>query len=329
MNIARRALKKNKGDIGEKATSTEYKRLLARIKHIYKKASSDMDDKLKDFVEKHEKKVIAKLEELKAEKITKEEYQSWMKGQVFQLKQWETKRNQLAETMMNADKTAMAMVNNSAFAVFAENANWQAYMLEAGAGVNMNFAVYNADAVAKMVKKKPQVLPKWKIKEKKTYVWNAKKVNAAVTQGILQGKPLKAITNDLTVMLSARNKNLMKTFARTAMTCAQNAGREETLLRAKHKGIGVKKQWVATFDNHTRDTHAEIDGETKEPGEETRFSNGCRYPGDPTGDPSEVYNCRCAIVGVLIDYPPVYDRYDNIGGKPVKAMTYAEWKEAK
>ncbi len=34
-----------------------------------------------------------------------------------------------------------------------------------------------------------------------------------------------------------------------------------------------------------------------------RFSNGCMYPGDPDGKPSEVYNCRCTMIAVMDDAP--------------------------
>jgi uncharacterized protein with gpF-like domain len=54
------------------------------------------------------------------------------------------------------------------------------------------------------------------------------------------------------------------------------------------------KVWVATADDRTRESHAELDGEevlVDEP-----FSNGLMCPADPTGEPEEVYNCRCTIL---------------------------------
>jgi hypothetical protein len=41
-----------------------------------------------------------------------------------------------------------------------------------------------------------------------------------------------------------------------------------------------------------RDSHAAIDGEQRDL--EELFSNGCMQPLDPSADPAEICNCRCA-----------------------------------
>ena len=56
----------------------------------------------------------------------------------------------------------------------------------------------------------------------------------------------------------------------------------------------IVKQWDATLDKRTRDSHAQVDGEIRELDE--KFSNGLMYPGDPNGRPEEVINCRCALL---------------------------------
>ena len=62
---------------------------------------------------------------------------------------------------------------------------------------------------------------------------------------------------------------------------------------ASKDGIILDKQWLATKDERTRDSHAHLDGEIRKWNE--RFSNGLRYPQDPQGEVGEVYNCRCAM----------------------------------
>lgn len=52
------------------------------------------------------------------------------------------------------------------------------------------------------------------------------------------------------------------------------------------------KQWDATLDGKTRESHRRVDGEIRELDE--KFSNGLMYPGDPSGGAAEVVNCRCA-----------------------------------
>lgn len=57
------------------------------------------------------------------------------------------------------------------------------------------------------------------------------------------------------------------------------------------KGADVLKQWDATLDGRTRDSHRRVDGEIRELDE--KFSNGLMFPGDPSGSAAEVVNCRC------------------------------------
>ena len=67
----------------------------------------------------------------------------------------------------------------------------------------------------------------------------------------------------------------------------------------KQSGVVEKKEWVAVRDERTRESHAELDGETVKLGE--RYSNGLRFPSDPAGDPEEVINCRCTEIANFDD----------------------------
>lgn len=126
------------------------------------------------------------------------------------------------------------------------------------------------------------------------------------------------------------------------MTGAQNAGRQARMEDAEEEGVKVKKRWIATLDNRTRDTHQELDGQ-EVPVDEPFEVDGMEimYPGDPNADPELVYNCRCTMVEVYegVDrhssrrayYDEDDDEYEE--GKrnsyTVEDMTYSEWKEWK
>lgn len=319
-------------DTGTKYTDKKIKKLDKQLDEIYSEAYKDISKKLKDFTDKYIVKDEIYQEKVAKGEMSQEDYDRWVKGQVFQGKQWKAKKEQIAETMVNTNKIAAMIVNGDAQNVFAANANYMSYDLEHGAGINFGFGIYDGNTVAKLAKDDPKLLPEWKINEPKDYVWNQKKLNNALTQGIIQGEGINKIADRIATNLSMQNKNASRTFARTAMTGAQNAGRDQSLMNAKAKGIKLVKQWMATLDKHTRDTHAAIDGETIKVGDKWHpmtFSNGCRYPGDPNGPAQEVYNCRCTLVGDIEDYPETFQRYDNIDGHPVDQMTYKEWYKAK
>ncbi len=82
-------------------------------------------------------------------------------------------------------------------------------------------------------------------------------------------------------------------IARTETAAAVNGG---TLIGYKQGGV-EKKEWLASLDSHTRDTHAALDGNIIILTE--RFANGLDYPGDPSGPAGEVINCRCTILPVI------------------------------
>ncbi|MBO5788582.1 MAG: hypothetical protein J6R42_01415, partial [Clostridia bacterium] len=82
--------------------------------------------------------------------------------------------------------------------------------------------------------------------------------------------------------------------ARTLVTGTENKGRQDSYARAEADGIILQKEWLATNDGRTRHSHAMLDGAIVD--QDKKFENGLMYPGDPSGRPEEVYNCRCTLV---------------------------------
>ena len=94
--------------------------------------------------------------------------------------------------------------------------------------------------------------------------------------------------------------------------------------RAAARGIGVKKGWLATLDNVTRDSHVNLDGEVQEI--DKPFSNGLMYPGDSKGIPAEVYNCRCRLTHEYDKYKTDWSNPANRNTEKLGNMSYDEWK---
>lgn len=319
-------------DYGSKVTDKAIAKLDKELKLVYQEAEADIQTKLSDFTKKFKPKWEIQKKKLANGEITQEQFDNWYSGQVFQREQWAGKKKEIQQILTNSNKIATQMINGRSIHVFSANYNYESYSIEHGANIDFGFQLYDSSAVTNLIKNNPQVLPKWKINEPKDYVWNGKKVNRQITQGIIQGESLDQISKRLATNLSTQNMNHMKTLARTAMTGAQNAGREQSLKRAQELGLNMVKEWMATLDGRTRDSHRHMDGETIKVGDKWhhyKFSNGLRYPGDPEGPAHEVFNCRCTLVGDLEDYPFEYERYDNIDGKPIKNMSYGEWYKAK
>ncbi len=329
-------------DYGSKIADKAIDQTARKIRKVYREAWDDVRKKMDDFTRKHIKKNAELLKKLEAGEITKTEYDLWMRNQVFTGKQWDNKLDQIAKIMENANKEAMSIVRNGTFYVFAENYNHSAYELEKQIKGVVSFNLYNEKSVERLLKKNPKMLPEWKINERKDYSWNRQKVENAITQGIIQGEGIDAITDRLSDSLISTNENRMNTFARTGMTGAQNAGRQAQMEDAEDEGIKVKKRWVATLDDRTRDTHQRLDGDEVDVKEPFKIDGmEIMYPGDPSAEPELVYNCRCSMIEVYegIKRKSVRRAYYDENDKEyeegkrksyaVEDMTYTEWKKWK
>ena len=317
-------------DYGAEYTDKKIEELEKRITSIYREASHDVEMKMRDFNKRYKAKEAIYAKKLKNGEITQEDFNAWKRGQVFQGKQWQAKKQQLEDTLYNANSVAIKIANGETNGVFAANANYMSYSLEHGVGVNFGFGLYDESTVANLLKNEPDLLPKPRIKKPKDEAWNSKKITRQITQGIIQGESLDDIATRLADTTSSQNRDAMLTHARTAMTGAQNAGRQYQLGKAQDLGIKLKKEWMATLDQHTRINHILLDGQKVNTDDDFEVDGlKIRYPGDPQAVPAMTYNCRCTMVGDIEDYPATYDRYDNIDGKPIKNMTYTEWEAAK
>lgn len=274
--------------------------LAKRIRQTYLQAAKEVQQKLKAFKEAHEKRAQEMLKKVADGKITEKQYKDWLQGQVFIGKRWEEKLKDITQVYVDADKKAKELVGGTTKNVFVKFANSTAKELHRGTHGAVSFDLYDRKTVERLLKKDPQMLPEWKINEKKDYTWNYKRVKNAVAQGIIQGESVGKIGTRLAAELSASNANKMNMFARTAITGAENAGRIDRLHEAQEMGISVKKKWLSAHDARVRDAHAELDGVEQDVDKPFRLQDGREidYPGDPTADPDLVYNCRCTLVYV-------------------------------
>lgn len=119
------------------------------------------------------------------------------------------------------------------------------------------------------------------------------KITAEVSRGISTGKTFKQVAKQLELQ-SRIGFNRAVRIARTEGHRIQTTATMDAMKGAKDRGADVVKQWDATLDARTRDSHAKLDGEIREL--DKRFSNGLMYPGDPNGSAAEVVNCRCALL---------------------------------
>lgn len=120
-----------------------------------------------------------------------------------------------------------------------------------------------------------------------------RKVTAQISRGVSTGMSFQQIGQQLAGHTNIGYNNAVR-IVRTEGHRVQVQSGMDACARAKENGCDVVKQWDATLDARTRDSHARVDGEIRELDE--KFSNGLMFPGDPNGGAAEVVNCRCALL---------------------------------
>lgn len=120
-----------------------------------------------------------------------------------------------------------------------------------------------------------------------------KKITAEVSRSISTGKSFKE-TAQLLANQSRIGYNNAIRIARTEGHRIQTTATKDCMIAAKEQGADIVKQWDATLDGGTRESHVAVDGQIRELDE--KFSNGLDRPGDPNGAAAEVINCRCALL---------------------------------
>lgn len=336
-------------DIAHAYTDEELKKLERKFRKIYQQAADEMYEKLEIYLNSLAAKDAAMLTKLSNGKITSKQYQAWRAQQILVGEQMETMAADLAKSCTDANIMALKALNADLSDVFAENANYIMYAAEMVTGENYAFTLYNQNAVNRLIKDNPQLLPKPRVKIAKDRKWNQRVITSAVTQGILQGESMQNIAKRMRgevskgiTVESIRNANRMTAeqvakaverrimvaamrTARTAVTGAENAGRLQGYKDLQSNGVDIKKQWLATLDNRTRHEHRMLDGQIREIGEPFEVDGyKLDFPADPKGEAHLVYNCRCTTISVINGHEVDIDVRDKsaIGD-------YEEWKNGK
>lgn len=302
------------GDVAHKETDKRINRVRNRLADEYKQAEKELKKKTDQYFAKFKEQDEQKRKLVQEGKLSQQEYIEWRKNKMLYGETMRQNTERMAEYLANVDQRAADIINGQLAGVYATNYNFASYTVESKT-VGASFTLHDDRSVARLARDNPRLLPKVDPDKVKGQAWSKRKINNVITQGILQGKAIPDIAKGLSQVVGMEWNSAVRN-ARTAMTGAENAGRLGSYQDAKNMGIKLKKQWMATLDERTRESHVAIDGEIVDIDKE--FSNGLMYPADPDGEPAEVYNCRCTMVADLDGVP-----------KEPPAQTFDEWQEEK
>lgn len=123
----------------------------------------------------------------------------------------------------------------------------------------------------------------------------SKQIAGEISRGIASAFMYSEISRNIAGYCGI-SKNKAMRIARTESHRIQCKATADAQRKAKEKGADVVKQWDASLDGKTRDTHRELDGQIRELDEPFEVQGmTAMQPGD-FGDPAEDCNCRCALL---------------------------------
>ena len=113
-----------------------------------------------------------------------------------------------------------------------------------------------------------------------------------MAQNIEDGDGLDGLMESVDEIMGDKIKSSAETIARTESISALNEG----TLEGWQEGGVTSKTWLAAMDDRTRETHAEMHGQTVDIDEDFESPDGASGPCPGSlGEAGEDINCRCSM----------------------------------
>lgn len=277
----------------ERRLATLENKIAAQYNDAYRELLKTCNEYFKKFEERYQKEYAA----YQNGEYTDAEFKAWVKAQIARGEHWNRLRENAALRITKANETAASYINDTTPSIWTLNYNYTAYQADKAMGIS--FDIYDENTVRRLIVEDPKLLPSISqkaIDRAKDTAWNRNQFTKDVTSGILQGKSPTQLAKTIKHTMGLNQVSAIRN-ARTAITSAQNGGRMDGYDKLASMGVQMQKEWMATLDGRTRDSHRDLDGE-RVPYDEP-FSNGLMFPADPQGAGREVWNCRCTMRAIF------------------------------
>ena len=266
------------------------KRVIDRLDTVYKQSLSDINDKIKNLSFK-----IGQLQQeydwLDDSDPEKARIKSMIQSKIYQKQYQEQLQKQVEGILDKMQTSQFATVSEYLDECYSDG--FIGTMFDAhGQGVPF-VAPINQEAMVRAVQLDSKISKGLYTRLGEDVDLLKMKITAQVARGIATNMSFKDVAKQLEGVSRIGYNNAVR-IARTEGHRIQTTATMDAMTEAKSRGADVVKQWDSTLDGKTRDSHAAVDGEIREL--DKTFSNGLKYPGDPSGSAAEVVNCRCALL---------------------------------
>ena len=280
-----------------------------KISDIYSQSSKEMIDKWNKYMEDADKRLSNLWDEFNKANASGdvkwmleagEKYLNAEKNITLRNKQYKEMVDSVTKDMAEINQMAVEYMNGQMPDIYVHSYH---EINDDLSNLGISFSLPNESAIKRRIMDGDIKLPKKKLQVPKDKQWNTKKLNSAVLQGIIQGESMPDIAKRILPIVD-NNKQAAIRNARTMVNGAENQGRLDSYEKLAEHGVVIKKVWIATGDDRTREWHLEMDGQEVDLDEPFVDGNGneIMYPADPDAEPETVYNCRCAMKSHVIGF---------------------------
>lgn len=317
-----------KPDRAHKLTDKELAALERRISSVYKQAADEMRGKVNAYFRRfakrdaEQKALIGTI--VNGKPYTEQDYKQWRLAQIGRGKRFEALRDRLAERMTKANEVTAAYINGDMPKIYAMN---RAYIIRDvrrqadGALDGIDFALWDEQTIKRLLVEQPDLMPYYPeeraVRRGIDLKYGKQKITEYTTQGILQGESIPQMARKLMDNIVGMEQVSAIRAARTAITAAENAGRQAGREELESKGVIVRKRWIAMDDHRSREVkignekrriHVEANGQIVD--NDQPFIVGeekLMFPGDTSMGASgwNIYNCRCSSAAEIVGFKSI------------------------
>ena len=283
-------------DRAHELTDKEIAKIQRHIAWIYRAAQKDVSVELRAYantIREKADKLLQAINDATGEntrKAAENAYKRFYLVDVKKDKRFIKAAQKSSERLYEANKDAAQYINTKTAHIYTINYN------QIGRGLQRDLDGYSFKPVSEDDAEEYGQISQQTVDEKKDSEWNGKNIRNAVFAGALMYYAADKIFGDAARSTTRKNRESSNRQANDMLTDAESKGRLDSMYRAYDEGFEVKKFWIATLDNRTRDTHIEYD--SMEPVDlDYEYAPGLKKPKDPNCSiMAEVCNCRCKLL---------------------------------
>lgn len=243
------------------------KLVLAELEKVYSRALQDINERIK----------VLQADALMQNRVYRKEHQEALKGQVeailerLHTQEYETIEEYLKESYTDGFLAVMYSLHKQ--------------------GIPLSLPIDQEQVVKALVTN--SAISDGLYKSLGVDVKNLRKViSAEISRGIARGMAYAEIARNIANQTGTPKKRA-KSIVLTETHRIKEEAAQSARVQARKEGCDIAKEWDATLDGKTRDTHRRLDGQIREVDEPFEIDGKAAMQPGGFGLPEEDCNCRC------------------------------------